>query len=262
VALPEFDLTGKKALVVGAGRGIGAGIAVVLAEAGADVAVTALTQANVDRVAEQIRAHGRQALPLAGDATLQADMDRLAEQVLNGLDGLDVLVNCVGDSIRSAVIPLPNGATEAMDQTTWQAIQDINLTSAFLGCRAFGPHLLAQRSGAVVNVASFAAVRVAVLRSAYDAAKAGLVQFTKSLALEWAPYGVRVNALSPGSFPDPAQMSPEQMQDWRARNAGRIPLAREGRLRDTGLAALYLASDAAAYVTGANLVVDGGLVLV
>ena len=258
MALPEYSLEGKRVLITGAGRGIGKGIALVMAEAGADVAVTGLTPTGVGRVAEAVAALGRRGVPLVCDATKQEEMDRLPAQVLDKLGGLDVLINCVGDAILGPVAMRPDKQGAAMTQADWQRIVDINLTEAFLGCRAFGPHLLAQRKGSVINISSYAAVRASALRSAYDAAKAGLAQFTRCLALEWAPYDVRVNAIAPGQFPDPEQLSVGDMRRRQEQAAKQVPLRRVGQLREVGLLAAYLASDASAYVTGQQFVIDGG----
>ena len=212
MSIPEFDITGQKVLIVGGGRGIGKGIALAFAEAGADVAVSALTPTGVHKVAEEVRALGRNALALTGDATKAADMDRVAQQVLDKFGHLDTLVTCVGDSIRKPVVQLPGTATPGMTEDEWRFIVDINLTEAFQGCRALGPHLLARRQGSVVNISGWASFRGRAGSAAYDAAKAGVMRFTESLAQEWAPFGVRVNAVAPGSFPDPEQMSAEAYQ--------------------------------------------------
>ncbi len=131
MSIPEFDITGQKVLIVGGGRGIGKGIALAFAEAGADVAVSALTPTGVNRVAAEVRALGRHALALTGDATKAADMDRVAHQILEEFGHLDTLVTCVGDSIRKPVVQLPGTATPGMTEDEWRFIVDINLTEAF-----------------------------------------------------------------------------------------------------------------------------------
>jgi NAD(P)-dependent dehydrogenase (short-subunit alcohol dehydrogenase family) len=261
MALREFELAGRSALVTGAGRGIGKGIALTLAEAGADVAVTALTQSHAVGVAEQIGHLGRRGLGMAADATRLNDMGKVAEQVLAQFGHLDVLVNCVGDSIPGLVAPQPHSQQQVMDEDDWHRIIDINLTEAFIGCRALGAHLLERRSGCVINIASFAALRPRPGAVAYATAKAGLTRFTDSLALEWAPYGVRVNAIAPGLFPDPEDVSEEFLRRQETRALDEVPLGRYGRLREVGLMAVFLASDAAAYVTGQMFCVDGGWTL-
>ncbi len=259
MSLDVFDVSGQKVLVTGAGRGIGKGIALAFAEAGADVAISALTPTGVNQVAEEVRALGRAALPLTGDATKAADMERVAQQTLAEFGHVDVLVNCVGDAIRKPVVKLPGGSTEGMTEEEWHFIVDINLTEAFQGCRALGPHLLERGQGSVINVSGWAAFRGRPESAAYDAAKAGVMRLTECLAQEWAPFGVRVNSIAPGSFPDPAQMSEEAYQGRDAAAKGQVPLGRVGRLKEVGYLAVFLASPAAAYVTGQTWGVDGGI---
>ena len=256
--LVDFDVTGRTVLITGAGRGIGRAIALVLAEAGADVAVTGLTEANAAAVAQEVRDLGRRGLGLAADATSLADTKLLAKSVLGEFGHLDVLINCVGDSIFGTVAQMPDPKVKTMGEDDWHHIIDVNLTQAFTGCHVFGPQFFEQRTGCVINISSFAGLRARANVAAYAAAKAGLIRFTESLALEWAPYGIRVNGIAPGSFPDPEQMSDAE-QRTREQQADRtVPLGRLGRLREVGLLTLFLASDAAAYITGQTVAIDGG----
>jgi NAD(P)-dependent dehydrogenase (short-subunit alcohol dehydrogenase family) len=259
MGIPEFAITGQKVLIVGGGRGIGKGIALAFAEAGADVAVSALTPTGVNQVAEEVQALGRDALALTGDATKAADMDRVAQQVFEGFGHLDTLITCVGDSIRKPVVQLPGTSVQGMTEDEWHFIVDINLTEAFQGCRALGPHLLERRQGSVINISGWASFRGRAGSAAYDASKAGVMRFTESLAQEWAPFGVRVNAVAPGSFPDPEQMSAESYQARNDAAAKTVPLRRVGRLKEVGYLCVFLASPAAAYVTGQTWAVDGGV---
>src|SRR5438477_9933479 len=151
----DFELSGRKALVTGAGRGIGKGIALALAEAGADVGVTALSQANASNVAEEIKRVGRQGFGWAADGTRVEPMQALAEQALSDLGGLDILVNCIGDAIRGSVASLPDQPHKALTEQDWHTVIDINLTQAFVGCHVFGPHFLQQQYGCVINVSGF-----------------------------------------------------------------------------------------------------------
>jgi NAD(P)-dependent dehydrogenase (short-subunit alcohol dehydrogenase family) len=259
--LPEYQLNGKRALVTGGGRGIGKGIALVLAEAGADVAITGLTTDGIGKVAAAIEEMGRKAIPVVGDATKPDEVDRVAQQVIDGFGGLDILVNCVGESYSIPVVPLPDREGAGMDFEQWREILDLNLSEAFLSCRAFGSHLLSQKSGSVINISSFAAYQAARRFSAYAAAKAGVIQFTRSLASEWGRYGVRVNGIAPGWFPDPEHMDPEEYSRREAQGAPKVALGRFGRPREVGLLAVFLASDASAYITGQTILIDGGLTL-
>ena len=258
MSLSQFDITGQKVLVVGAGRGIGKGIALAFAEAGADVAVTSLNPATVGQVAEEVRALGRTALPLTGDATKAADMERIAADTLKEFGHVDTLVNCVGDAIRKPVSNLPDGS-EGMSEEDWYFVVDVNLTEAFTGCRALGPHLLERGTGSAINISGFASFRGRAGSAAYDAAKAGLMRFTESLAQEWAPYGVRVNCVAPGYFPDPAQVSAQVYQSRQEQAKGQVPLGRVGDLKEPGYLCVFLALPAAAYITGQTWAVDGGV---
>jgi gluconate 5-dehydrogenase len=260
--LADFDLTGRTALVTGAGRGIGRGIALALAEAGADVGVTALSEANAVRVAQEVAALGRRGFGWAVDGTRVEPMASVASRVLAELGPLDILVNCIGDSIRGALASGTEDAGAVMSEADWHHVVDVNLTQAFVGCHVFGPHLLERRRGCVVNISGVAARRPAARTTAYAAAKAGLTLLTESLALEWAPYGIRVNAIAPGSFPDPEQMSAEDWQRRVERDTPAIPLRRFGTMREVGLLTVYLSSDAASYVTGQTIGIDGGRTLV
>ena len=246
-------------LCVGAGRGIGKGIALAFAEAGADVAITGLTPVGATKVAGDVRKLGRQGLAFWGDATKSADMDRLASDVLQQFGHLDVLVNCVGDGISKPLATLPGREDPGMTEEDWHHIVDVNLTEAFQGCRVFGPHFLQRRQGCVINIAGWVSFRAIASNSAHSAAKAGLMRFTESLAQEWAPYGIRVNAIAPGAFPDPDQHYPEAFQQLLTSAVQTVPLGRAGQLKEVGYLAVYLASPAAGYVTGQTWAIDGGI---
>jgi len=259
MSLPEFDVTDQKVLVVGAGRGIGKGIALAFAEAGADIAVTALSSTGVNQVAKEIQEMGRAAFPVTGDATKAADMDRIVQETLDKFGHVDTIVNCVGDAIRKPVVTLPGSSSIGMTEEEWHFIVDINLTEAYQGCHAIGPHMLERRQGSVINITGWAAFRGRPESAAYDAAKAGIMRFTECLAQEWAPFGIRANAIAPGSFPDPDQMSEEAYQQRQDAAKGQIPLGRTGHLKEIGYLSVFLSSPAAAYVTGQTWAVDGGI---
>lgn len=256
--IPEYDIAGRKVLLIGASRGIGQGIAVVLAEAGAEVAIASLNIDNATAAVRDIQTRGGRAVAYAADATRYADMERLANEVLGSFGPIDVLVNCVGDSIGKPLVARPGHTESGMTEAEWRLIMDMNLTQAFTGCKAFGPHFLQQRRGSIINISGLAAFRAAATRVAYSAAKAGVVSFTEVMAVEWAPFHVRVNCIAPGVFPDPVQMTPEEFSRRDALAASKVPLGRVGRLREVGLLALYLAADASAFVTGQTWCIDGG----
>ena len=259
MGIPEFDIKGQKVLIVGGGRGIGKGIAVAFAEAGADVAVTGLTDTNASKVAAELSSMGVNSIGLGGDATKASDMDIIATKVLKEFGGVDTLVNCVGDAIRKPVVKLPGTDLEGMSEEEWHFILDINLTEAFQGCKALGPHFLEKKSGNVINISGWASFRGRAQSAAYDAATAGVMRFTECLAQEWAPYNVRVNAVAPGRFPDPEQLSTEVYASRQRDAATEIPLGRLGNLKEPGYLCVFLASNAASYITGQTWAVDGGI---
>ncbi|MBI2166137.1 MAG: SDR family oxidoreductase [Chloroflexi bacterium] len=262
MAPKEFDIEGRTVIVTGAARGIGKGIVSVLAEAGARVLATALTDRYLGPLASEMAVRGHPIETLVADATKAADMDRTVQRGLELWGRIDVFINNVGDSVTKPVVPLPGsqGGLPITDEE-WRYVLDVNLTQAFLGCRAVGPHMLSRRRGKVINISSFASAKVFVGQTGYAAAKAGLAQFTRALALEWAPFGVTVNAIAPGFFPDPETSTPEQMERARERARSLAPLGRSGETREVGLLALYMASDASNYLTGAVVYLDGGMTL-
>jgi NAD(P)-dependent dehydrogenase (short-subunit alcohol dehydrogenase family) len=233
-----------------------------MAEAGADVGVTSLGGETARQVGEEVTKLGRKGFGWAADATKVADMEQLRNEALVSLGGVDVLVNCLGDAIRGTISHMPGVEGHVLNEREWHHVIDVNLTQAYVGCHVFGPHLLDKGAEAcVINISSFAALRPGANMVAYAAGKAGLTRFTESLALEWAPYGVRVNAIAPGTFPDAYAMSEEEWQRRLAQDAPGIPLNRVGHPREVGLMAVFLASQAAAYVTGQTFVIDGGRTL-
>jgi NAD(P)-dependent dehydrogenase (short-subunit alcohol dehydrogenase family) len=260
----EYDITGKVVFITGAGRGIGKGIAQVLAEAGADIALNALTPRYVESTAADIaKATGRRVVPVMADVTKPDDVRRAIDRVLNEFGRLDVLVNNLGDAIRKPLVPLPGrpDAATALSDDELKFVMDVNLTEAILCTRAVGPHMLDRRSGKVINISSWTARQGGGEMVVYTIAKTALVGFTRAQALEWAPYGVHINAIAPGIFPDPVTSGEERARQTAARAAQTVPLGRPGKLREVGLLALYLASAASDYMTGQTIFLDGGMSL-
>ena len=260
-SLTEFNLDGKTALVTGAGRGIGRGVVIALAEAGADVALNARTEQSAGALAREVEARGRRGLSLPGDAMDPEFVAEMVQTTVNELGGIDILVSALGDSIRGTVAQLPGGAgPEPFSDEQWKFGMDVNLNGTYLLARHAGPHMLERGSGKVIFISSFGGVRAAAGNSVYTAAKAGLNNFTQALALEWAPYNVQVNAISPGQYPDPWPQTLEEFkQDPRKNEAN--PLGRTGHPREVGLVSVMLASAAGDYITGQIIGVDGGSTL-
>lgn len=257
-----YDVTDKVIFITGAGRGIGKGIAQVLAEAGADIVLNALTNRYVEETAADIaRASGRRVMPLLADVTKWDDVRRAVDTILQEFGRLDVLINNLGDAIRKPLVALPDQPDDALTDDEWQFVMDVNLTEAILCTRAVGPHLLERRSGKVINISSFTAGKGGGDMVVYTIAKTALVGFTRAQALEWAPYHVQVNAIAPGIFPDPVTAGDDGAGRLAARAAQMVPLGREGRLQEVGYLALYLASAASDYMTGQTIYLDGGLSL-
>lgn len=254
------DLEGKVMFVTGAGRGIGRGIAEVAAAAGMDVAINALTPRYVDELAARLAGEsGRRVIPVVGDVTTAEGAKAAVEAVLNELGDLDVLVNNLGDAIRKPLVSLPDAA-EGMSDEEVQRVLDLNLSATIHCTRAVGAHLLGRHRGKVINISSFAALRRGAETVIYATAKSALTGFTRSLALEWAPYNIQVNAVAPGSFPDPVTAG-ERYEANRARIAGEVPAGRAGDVREVGELVCFLASTKADYLTGQTIHLDGGSTL-
>jgi NAD(P)-dependent dehydrogenase (short-subunit alcohol dehydrogenase family) len=250
-ALDRFRIEGRRALVTGGGRGLGRVIAQALAEAGAEVAVSGRSLEACEAAAGEIaRATGRKTAAFAADLTRAAEVARLAAEVERGLGPLDILVNNAGVNVR--------GPADELSEEDWDAVLDTNLKAPFLLSRAVGPRMCERGWGRIVNIGSMLAVVALPGRAPYAASKAGLVNLTRVLALEWAARGVTVNAICPGPFA--TDMNRQLLADPVKYKAfiERIPMGRWGELHDIAGAALFLASDASAFVTGSALFVDGG----
>jgi len=251
VILEQFQLTGKTALVTGAAQGLGAAMALGLAEAGADVAV--LDRQPPDASAESIRSIGRQALPLQRDltGTTPESAAEIVEECVRSLGRLDILVNNAGIIRRSPALQF-----SAED---WAAVLDVNLSSSFFLSQAAGRHFVrANQPGKIINVASMLSFQGGVLVPSYAAAKSGLAGLTRALANEWASLGINVNAIAPGYFATDVTAAIRADPDRQAAVLSRIPANRWGDPEDLKGVVVFLACDASSYVHGAILPVDGG----
>jgi len=256
----EYDVSGKVVLITGAGRGIGRGIAEVLAEAGAEIALNALTDRYVEDTAREIAmASGSNVVPVLADVTKTQEVNQLVEKVMNEFGRLDVLVNCLGDAIRQPLVNFADDAAIPISDEDLRKIIDINLTAAILCTRAVGEHFIKQRKGKIINISSVTAGKGGGDLVLYTLAKSAIIGFTRTQALEWAPYNIQINSIAPGLFPDTHTYGdrarlPESV-------LRRIPLGRAGLVREVGLLALYLASPSSDYMTGQAIFLDGGLSL-
>ena len=243
-----FDLTGRVAVVTGANTGIGRGIAVALAQAGADVALVGRSPAH--DTATEVTVAGRRAVLIDADLSTIAPVERVVSETLERLGGLDILVNNAGIIRRADAVEF----TEA----DWDAVIDTNLKSLFFLCQAAGRHMLAQGRGKIVNIASLLSFQGGIRVPSYAAAKSGVAGLTKALANEWAGRGINVNAIAPGYI---ATNTTAALQADEIRNRQileRIPAQRWGNPGDLGGAAVFLAASASDYVNGHILAVDGG----
>jgi NAD(P)-dependent dehydrogenase (short-subunit alcohol dehydrogenase family) len=244
-------LSGRVALITGAGRGIGRAIALGYAREGADLLLTSRSAGELEQAAEAVRAAGVEALVAPADVTDVAQVRALAQAAIQRFGRVDVLVNAAGIPMVAPTVDL------ALED--WQRAFDINMTGTFLCCQAIGRLMLEQGRGAIINIASLTSFVGFPQRAAYAATKGAVVQFTKALAVEWAPQGVRVNAIAPGWIRTALQdrLVAEGKLD-RGPIIARTPARRLGEPDDIVGPAIFLASDEAAFIVGETLVVDGG----
>ena len=248
-----FDLSGRVAIVTGGSRGLGKEIAEGLAEAGARVAISARRPEELEQTAAELRERGFECLAVTGSTADPVGVQALVDETVGRFGGVDILVNNAGTS----------WGAPALDMTLeqWQKVLDTNATGVFLMAQAVGRVMVAQdRGGRIINVASIAGLRAErpeIMEAiGYNASKGAVISFTRTLAAQWARYGILVNAIAPGFFP--SRMTRWLLEHRGEHIAANSPLGRPGRPGELKGAAVYLASDAASYVTGQVLVVDGG----
>jgi len=245
-----LDLSGKVAVVIGGTSGIGRAIAHGLAEAGADVVPSARRAELIEAAAKEIEERGRRSLRVASDVGDRASLEQLRDKTIAELGKVDILVNCAGRTKRAPTIDFP--------EADWNAIIETNLSGTLRACQVFGKHMLGRKFGRIINIASLSTFVALYEVAAYSASKAAVASLTKSLALEWSPHGVNVNAIAPGVFE--TDLNRHLLHDSPRGNEFkmRTPMKRFGRVEELAGAAVFLASEAAGFVTGEILVVDGG----
>jgi NAD(P)-dependent dehydrogenase (short-subunit alcohol dehydrogenase family) len=248
---PAFDLTDKTAVVIGGTSGIGLTLAKGLAQAGANVVASGRRMELVRSAADEITKMGRKTLSLTADVTDRASLDALLAATLREFGRVEILLNCAGITKRRPVLQV--------SLTEWNSILETNLSGTLQACQVFGRQMIDQKYGRIINIASLSSVVALFEVAAYAASKAGVASLTKSLAIEWAQYGICVNGIIPGVFQTDMNAKLLAGTPRAAEFLIRTPMKRFGKLEELVGAAVFLASDAASFVTGHLLAVDGGI---
>ncbi len=246
----QFDLSGKCAVVIGGTSGLGKSIALGLAAAGADTVASARRSEEVDATASAIEALGRRTLRRPASVRDRVSLESLHKEVLQHFGRIDILVNAAGMNRRTPTLDC--------SEEEWQTILDTNLTGIWRACQVFGRTMVEQKYGRIINIASLTTFVAFHEVTAYGASKGGVGALTKSLAIEWAPHNITVNAIAPGVFPTPLNKELINKTGRGKELLMRTPMKRFGNPDEVAGAAVYFASDAASFVTGEILAVDGG----
>src|SRR5262245_55546697 len=250
----RFRLDGKRAMITGGSRGLGREMALALAEAGADLLIIGREESSLHSAADEFRRFGHRVDTMVGDVAKPDEATRIAEAAVREHGPIHILINNVGGRRI-------NIETEAMPLAEWQRIIDLNLTSAFICTKIVGGEMVKRRAGRIINTASICALIATrgIAGRSYETAKAAICGFTRSVAVDWAPFNVTVNAIAAGGFlTEPNRRWYEQMPELKNVFESQFPMGRLGEPWEIGPLALYLASDASRYMTGSVVVIDGG----
>jgi 2-deoxy-D-gluconate 3-dehydrogenase len=248
--IDQMRLDSKVAVVTGAGRGLGKEIALALASAGANIGLMARTMSQLEETAREIEDYGRKAVVIPLDVAKSEEVDHAIENVTQNLGPVDILVNNAGITEQKPLVQITD--------EDWHRVMRINLDGPFFLCRAVGKQMIERKKGKIINIGSVLGMVGYKRFASYSTSKGALLQFTRTLALEWAKYGINVNAIALGWFL--TDMNAEAMSDEQIKEAhvSRIPLGRLGRTREIGPLVIYLASQASDFMTGSVIVMDGG----
>lgn len=248
--IPSFDLTGKVAIVTGATKGLGYGMALGLAQAGADIVVVSRTPADCEKVAAEIKGMGRKALAQPTDVSKPESVQKLVDSAVKEFGKIDVLVNNAGTAVTKRA--------EDLTEEDWDRVVNTNLKGVFMLTQAVGRVMIGQKAGKIINIASIFGFVGDKSVLPYLASKGGVLQLTRGLAMEWARHNIQVNAVAPGYVITP--MNEKELSQEKVRNylIKKIPMRRFGDIPEIAGAVVFLASDAASYVTGTCIAVDGG----
>jgi NAD(P)-dependent dehydrogenase (short-subunit alcohol dehydrogenase family) len=247
-----FELTGQKAIITGAGGGIGRELCHALAEMGADIALVDIDRGNMEKVTEELQRYGRNVMICETDVAKAREVEDMVNRVLGQWGRIDILVNCAGIAQWTPA--------EEMKEEDWDRVMDVNLKATFLCCKAVAPSMIANHRGKIINIASMSGsiVNYPQRQTAYNTSKAAVVMLTKSLAAEWAQYNINVNSISPGYIATEMTKKISQYHDeWKKLT----PMKRLGEPSELKGAVVYLASEAARLMTGHDLIIDAGYTL-